>query len=210
MEMMTIVAVTLVSNVALSQNLVFTQVGFIVSSIVILYVFKDTKEAKYVIASMVLMCILSYGIEGYTQMMSSTGTNIFQYNAIVKDGPAYNVVCDYVVKEWYETGNAEYKSVVNDGDSVFIISDNMEVSASELYLLKPVKIAQYSTICTPTYGHKHVEYWEQFQERLPDVLIVESNMIPRLNENYIYNYLMDNYDYEKVLEGAHYCYYIKK
>ncbi len=191
--------VTVITNLTLFHNLPFLQVAYIFSLSAIVYMLGENNR-NIVFKLLLAIAVLSLGLTGYSQKPSATGFNIFQYNAKIEAGPAKGVRCDWIVKEKFRVGNDMMERLVDKGDKVLIISNDMEASALELYLVKPVEISLYSTICTPSFGEKYVDYFEQFPEKIPDVLVID-NQTRKDTGTFLEKYLFDTLPYETVEEN---------
>ncbi len=198
-----IVGVSFVTNLKLVTNIPFMQIALLWSLVAICY----TLKSKAIVYSLVFAVLISLGITGYTQKTSVIGKNIFQYNGMVYDGPAKYIICDSVIKKFYETGNREISGLATEEDSVFIFSDNLYAAATELYMASPAKIGQYSTICTPTYGEAHTTYWEEFPDRFPTLVVVENGRREAMEQTYAYKYLFEKHNYYLAMVGEHFTYY---
>ncbi len=206
---MVLVSVSVVTNLTLFHNIPFLQIAFVFAIASIVAELENREELKGV-TNVVLfaICILSIGLTGYSQKPSATGYNIFQYNSKITDGPAKGIRCDWIVKEKYRIGNELMNNFVKEGESVLIISNDTEASATELYLVKPVNISQYSTICTPSFGEKYKDYFEQFPEKVPDVLIVDGAESSK-EESFLQKYLISSFSYKIVYSDDEFAFYRK-
>jgi|GEM_PF-2990415 len=196
-------AVVAISNLEAYVNLPLLQVALIWS---IVAIFAHFSHKNILFYGLLFMAVVTIGVTGYTQKTSGIGRNIFQYNAIIADGPAKGIRVDWVVMERYKSGNADMKQIVGGDESVLVVSNDLYATPTELYMAAPLKISQYSTICTPTFGEKHLDYWAQFPDRLPALIVLEKEYEDYAGEQFIYNWLMENYEFEPVYIGDFYTF----
>ena len=104
--------------------------------------------------------------------MSGLKTNPLYLGGIVKDGPAVGIISEYMGPYVFNETLQEWKELVNDGDSVLIIGNKTTYDPLP-YLFSDVEISVPSTICTPTYDEKLLDYWETYPEKYPDVIVVD-------------------------------------
>lgn len=200
-----LIGICLVSNLQLDTNIPHLQVALIWGLVAVYYVVKDKKPIRI---ALVVATVISIGFTGYVQKPTAIGKNIFQYNAINNSGPAKRVVCDWTIKGNYESTNEEIKSIVKKEDSLFIVSNNLYAPPTELFMVTDAKIGQYSTqLTTPTYGETHMDYWEEFPDRLPTIVAVGKDMEELFEESVACKWLFDNYRFELVLDGTSYYFY---
>ena len=83
-------------------------------------------------------------------------------------GVARNIYCGYLDGYGYNQLHDTIDGYVSDEDAVLIVGKH-----SLRYLLTDAKISMYSTISTPTFDERLLEYWEQYPDRYPTVIIVE-------------------------------------
>lgn len=83
-------------------------------------------------------------------------------------GVAKNIYCRYLDGYDYNRLKETLDGYVGEEDAVLYVGKH-----SLRYLLTDAKISNYSTISTPTFDDRLKEYWEQYPERYPTVIIVE-------------------------------------
>jgi len=204
--LLVIVSVTILTNLSLSNNIPWLQVALIFGLIAFDYKF-NREGIKFYYIFLVVFAVISMIVTCFTQKTGATGNNIFRFNSIVSSGPAKGVIVDWLVAEDYRVSEESINEVMIEGDKVMIISDDIIVSPSELYMVKHVEISQYSTICTPSYGEKYIDYFNEFPEKIPNIIIIDNNTKDYSENTFIFSYLMSKYDYECVKIDGGYTYY---
>ncbi len=203
---MVIVSVELVSNVRLLHNIAFLQSALIWGIVGVAYSLGDLRP-KNVGKVLYMVLFATMFVTCFTQRKTVLGDNVLQYNGLVSEGTAKGIIADYVIKSHYESGVREIREILKEDDGVLIFSDDIYASAWELYLAAPVKICQHSTIYPVNYGEIYREYWEEFPDRIPSLVVVENVCYESVKDSYAYDFLFNTYDYACVKSGEHFTYY---
>lgn len=121
-----------------------------------------------VLLSILAMILLHRGI--MVKSMSGWYTNLLDLGGIVKAGPAMGIVTDYMGA--YETNCdvEDWDIYIKDGDRLLLVAENVVNTLA--YTYRDVTVGIHSTICTPTYDDKLLEYWEKYPEKEPNVIAV--------------------------------------
>lgn len=83
-------------------------------------------------------------------------------------GPAKNIYCRYLDGYEYNIVQELMDVYVEEDDDVLCVSGH-----TLWYLLADVNISNFSTISTPTYDERLLEYYSEFPEKYPDVIILQ-------------------------------------
>lgn len=201
-----LLSVVLISNVALKNNVPIMGIGLFFGLVAACSIY--CRNSEFVSVILAFICVMTIGMTGYTQKVSSVGSNIFDYNAIVtNDGVAKGVVADWIVKAYHIDAEDIVSNAVVDGDKMLVIADGREVSSSGLYMIKNVEICQNSTICTPSYGENYLDYFEKFPNKVPNVIIIEKFTKDKTDNTFINRYLFEKYDFSLTYENESYLLY---
>ncbi len=84
-------------------------------------------------------------------------------------GPAKNIYCQYIEGYPYNIVAGLAPQYISEEDTVLCLTDH-----SIWYLLTGGTISNYSTISTPTFDERLLEYWELHPERYPDIVVASS------------------------------------
>ena len=130
---------------------------------------------------------------------------VFEVQNIVRSGPAKGIICSYMGYYTTACNIEDFDAYVNDGDRLLIVTTASQDPIP--YLYEDVVISHYSTISTPTFSNKLIEYWNEYPERYPNVIAVECwyGDLHVDEDSYIMQFINDNY--EKVGEGRYYVFY---
>lgn len=130
----------------------------------------ETKSYRYALrfTGVVMLGLLLFA-KGYL-LRESGGylEDIFYTKQKALSGPAKNIYCRYV--DGYEYNNLAglIEDYVTEEDCVLYVgSHNLR------YLLTEASISTYSTISTPTYDERLLEYWEEYPWKYPTIVIME-------------------------------------
>lgn len=155
-----------------------------------------------------VFCALIIFRSGYLfSSMAGTKGNLFSLGGIVKDGPAVGIVSEYMGPYIFESTMQEWESLLSGGESVLIVSG--AAYDPLMYLFDDVEISVPSTICTPTYDEKLLEYWEKYPEKYPDVIIVECwyGDLRVKEESWIMQWISTKYPNCRYVDGKYWRYY---
>ena len=97
--------------------------------------------------------------EGYKE-------DVFYVKQKALSGPAKNIYCRYTDGYQYNIVAELASQYVSEEDAVLCVSEH-----SLWYLLTEGTISAYSTISTPTFDERLLEYWELHPEKYPDIVL---------------------------------------
>lgn len=129
-------------------------------------------------------------------------------NAIVRSGPSLGVVCDYMTYYQITCDEEDHNQFVAPEDSLLLVGgwliDPME------FLLTDADISNYSTIDTPVYNEKLLDYFELYPEKKPTVVAVSCSYGTMLVSDVSWIMQWVNENYETVGDGRYWRYYREK
>ena len=128
----------------------------------------DKRGVRVVIVSMTALFLFAKGWlicenEGYKADMTYVKQKALE-------GPAKNIYCRYLDGYEYNIVRELVETYVTEDANVLCVSTH-----TIWYLLGDVNIANYSTISTPTYDERLLEYYEHFPEKYPDMVIMQES-----------------------------------
>ena len=129
---------------------------------------KDKNYGGAVIISLLMLFLLAKGWllcenEGYKADMTYVKQKALS-------GPAKNIYCRYLDGYEYNLVQELIDTYIDDGARVLCVSRH-----TIWYLLGDVEISNYSTISTPTFDERLLEYYDIFPEKYPDFIILQEN-----------------------------------
>lgn len=142
--------------------------------------------------------------------MSIYYKNIFSIENIVRSGPAAGIISDYMGPYIMDSNMQEWPQHVQQGDRLLTVSTSGVVSTLP-YLYEDVVISAPSTICTPTYDERLLQYWEQNPDRYPTVVAVDC-WFGHLNvdeDSWIMQWIYEEFGADSYEDGAYLRYYRK-
>jgi hypothetical protein len=136
-------------------------------------------------------------------------TNITEIKNVVKSGPLFGIWGSYMGPYIKNTTILEWKEFIHKEDSILIVDANA-VGTSD-YLYQDVIISTPSTICTPTYSERILDYWSRFPEKYPDVILVSCwyGELKVPEDSWIMNWINTEFQPNTVTEGKYWRYYRK-
>lgn len=125
--------------------------------------------------------------------------------AMITSGPAIGIVSDYMT--YYQTNcdKEDHSKFITSEDSVFLVG-NWLIDPME-FLLTDADISNYSTIDTPVYNEKLLDYLELYPEKEPTVVAVSCfyGQMQVNDDTWIMQWVNENY--ETVGDGRYWRYY---
>lgn len=142
------------------------------------------------------LVVWGYANSGNIRMIQDVDT-------IIRSGPSAGVVCDYNTYHRVIYDTEDHNQFVTPEDSLLLVGgwliDSME------FLLTDADISNYSTIDTPVYNEKLLEYLELYPEKRPTVVAVSFDAILVSEDTWIMQWVNENY--EAAGDGRNWRYY---
>ena len=129
-------------------------------------------------------------------------------DTVVRSGPLMGVACDYRTYHRIAGGTEDHRQFVTPEDSLLLVGGWL-IDPIE-FLLAGADISNYSTIDTPVYNEKLLEYLELYPEKKPAVVAVscsDGNLLVS-ESSWIMQWIDENY--ETVADGRFWRYYRPK
>ncbi len=114
---------------------------------------------------------LSFGRCWVSMQGGDVHTTPMEIRNIRKSGPAVGMITNYISGYRYNIMAEEWDELTGDAKAV------MYAGPTAFYYMfgdEDMIISAPNTICTPVYDENLLDYWEEFPERYPDVVLVES------------------------------------
>lgn len=205
------VATLLLSNMTLEASMSYLILAVCVSVIPALYMLEQNVEnvSKVIKAGLIWgFCALLIFRGGYIiTPMSNHVATIFQIEGVVRSGPAMGMISTYMGPHIINISMDEWKEYVKEGDKVLLVGKD---SLSTIgYLYEDVSICASSTISTPTFDEKILEYWNKNPEKYPNVVIIDSwfGDLSRYENSWIMHWLESEFEIDEIKEGQYWRYY---
>lgn len=124
---------------------------------------------------------------------------------IVRSGPSFGIVCDYMTYYQITCDAEDHRQFVAPEDSLLLVG-NWLIDSLE-FLLTDADISNYSTIDTPVYNDKLLDYLELYPEKRPTVVAVSCSYgtMQVSDTSWIMQWVNENY--EMVGDGRYWRYY---
>ena len=169
----TIVAVLLITNTTISVTGTNLLPGIIAGGILVWEYVKEKKLAAGYKKCCVWMGIVTIGLLMFAKgclVCENEGVkeNIFYVKQKALSGPAKGIYCRYMDGYQYNILAEVTDAYIGEEDVVLCVGYHCI-----RYMMTDGEISTYSTISTPTYDERLLEYWEIFPERHPTIIIEE-------------------------------------
>lgn len=200
--------VLFISNVPLINNLCFLFISALFGLITVCLGNEGKPESSLaLLVPLVLTIILG---SGYTLSSGPLGTNIFELDGIIRNGPAKDVIVSKDVAWIYRNDYIDFENLVPKNSNVLIITDYYRnTSVTSCYLLNDVRISHYSVNSTPTYSERLEDYWELYPDKKPDVIMVNTNAVKLIEGSWCYNYINEKFGYTESVTTENAVFYFR-
>lgn len=133
--------------------------------------------------------------------------NIFEAGGIIKSGPSVGIVSDYMGAYIRNTEKEFWEQYILPGDRVLAVAEN-RISSIQ-YLYENVSICVDSTISTPTFSEKLLEYWGRNPDKVPNVVVVECwfGDWKVEEDSWVMQWLKNDFGMEYYMDGKYQRYY---
>lgn len=113
-------------------------------------------------------------------------------------GAAKNVYCEYMTGVQLNSDYEFLHDKLKDGENVFYIGKDTLV-----YLLTDMEICTASTISTPVFNERYIQYFEQNPEKLPEAVIIDKEYLERNRSGMgmILEWIQRRYNWEEKQES---------
>lgn len=148
-----------------------------------------------------------YGVRGGVNYQ-----NVLQSRGILKYGPAAGTIADYMRAYIYNCDYEDLQNMVQDGDRVLIMADQVMNLGTIRYMFRDVDICHYSIVNPTAYDERLLTYWQMFPEKEPNVIIVDAwyGQLMTDPEGWLMRYVEEEFDYTSMQEGRYIRVYRKE
>lgn len=199
------VSTWLLTNLGLITMMSYMVLGGVVSFVALRH------RKKQVVIFLLIVCALVTVHRGLVVWGYANKGNIWMVQdvaAIVPSGPSMGIICDYMTYYQITCDAEDHNKFIAEEDSLLLVGywliDSVE------FLLTDADISNYSTIDTPVYNEKWLDYLERYPEKTPTVVAVScfygTMQVPE--ESWIMQWINENY--EAVGDGRYWRYYRSK
>lgn len=200
----------------LTDLTVFTSVRYLLPGIVmgiaalLLYAGEHAPNTyhRYGRALLLTWCFAAVFIKGWEYRGDQDlPQNVTRVRGIISVGPAKGILAEYMQCAMHESLYAEMREYITPGDKVFLLEND-----ATGYLFQDLDIASYTTISDPRYDETLLKYWELYPDKYPDVMIIPCwyGEIHWNDEEWIIQWVENEYGATQIIDGTYFRYYIKK
>lgn len=195
-------ATWLLTDLGLITMTSYMVLGGVVSFIALRHRKRQVEVFLFLVCALVTMhrglVVWGYANKGGISMVQDV-------NTIIRSGPSVGIVCDYMT--YYQiTYDAEDHNRFITPDDTYLLVGGWLIDSME-FLLTDAGISNYSTIDTPVYNEKWLDYLEAYPEKTPTVVAVSCSygvmQVPE--DSWIMQWVEEHY--ETVGDGRYWRYY---
>lgn len=165
----TFLAAQILTNTNIQNTSIYLFSG-IITTFLVLYEVLTTNKAFYYMTLFALSGIILFS-KGY-MITGPEGLkeDVFFVKQKALYGPAKDIYCRYIDGYSYNIIAELIPKYISEQDTLLCVSEH-----SIWYLLAESTISTCSTISTPTFDERLLQYWEQYPERFPDFILIKEN-----------------------------------
>lgn len=159
-------AVTFLTNGALMSVVAYLPLAAAVSMIPL----SKFRKGTFFAGAILLFILLHRGliIWGYSELSYYSYVN--EVESIVRTGPALGIFCDDNTSCVYRDNVADFEKFLRSDDTVFFMAHKGYDPL--FYVQAGIDVAISSTISSPTYGEKQIDYWMRYGYKAPTVIAI--------------------------------------
>ena len=183
-------AVAILTNCALMSVVAYLPLAAAVSMIPL----SKFKEGNFFAGAIVLFILLHRGliIWGYSELSQNSFVN--EVESIVRTGPALGIVCDGTNSRVYRDNVDDFDRFLRSDDTVFFMADWRYDPLT--YVQAGIGVAISSTISSPTFGEKQIDYWRRYEYKAPTVIAIRSyDNLDRDIYSTMFEWVEENYEW---------------
>lgn len=205
----TIIAVMLMTDMTFASTLGHAIFIIPVMMIMIASVFENRKA---VVSILLTYALFSLFAKGFMLRGGNAGNNIFNIENVCRSGPAKGIFTEYMRAHIMDVNYDEWNNIVEEGDSVLIVTNTLMSDITTAYLYKDVSISHYSVINPAAYDERLLEYWERYPEKKPDIIAIDCWFSePQIaSDSFIMKYIEEDYRAKEVVDGSYLRFYINR
>ncbi|MCR5720683.1 MAG: hypothetical protein K6F84_08955 [Lachnospiraceae bacterium] len=169
----------------------------------------DKKREAFATGILIFVCFFFIFAKGFMLRTGIGPNNITCVRNVTRTGPAKGIFTDYMGAFIMDADYAEWKDHVNEGDKVLIVTNTLQSNVLISYMYENVTISHYSMLNPFAYNEMLLEYWKEYPERYPDVIVCDCWYGDLLldKDSWIYNYIENEFAYTNVTDGKYLRYY---
>ena len=150
--------------------------------------------------------------KGYNVRGGTNYQNVLQSRGVLKYSVAAGTIADYMRAYIYNCDYEDMQNMVQDGDRVLIMVDQVMNLGTIRYLFQDVDICHYSIVNPTPYDERLLDYWEMFPEKEPNVIIVDDwyGQLMTDPDGWLMRYVEEEFGYTSMQEGRYIRVYRKE
>lgn len=170
------------------------------------------RPAACIYAILLLWALTMTFGKGYNVRGGTNYQNVLQSRGILKYGPAAGTIADYMRAYIYNCDYEDLREMVQDGDRVLVMVDQVMNLGTIRYLFRDVEVCHYSIVNPTPYDERLLAYWEMFPEKEPNVIIVDAwyGQLMTDPEGWLMRYVEEEFGYTSMQEGRYVRVYRKE
>lgn len=203
-----------ISDLTLYYTLPHGSLGIVFAAAVIVFTLENVMGESgkpWVYLLLISLCLCCIFGKGYTLRGGKNNNTILKIRGIIKEGPAAGILMDYMGAYIYNSNYEFYRDNLEAGENVLIVVGIVLAPGTTAYLFDDYEVCHYSVVDPTSYDQRLLEYWEQYPDKKPDVIVVDCwyGELQEPRDNWIMRYIEDGFGYTAVQDGDYVRFYRK-
>ncbi|MCR5031435.1 MAG: hypothetical protein K6A92_01085 [Lachnospiraceae bacterium] len=202
----------LLSNMSLDSKWCFGILFHVGLLLMLLKHMQNEEKKSFFFAVAVIWIFFLIFAKGFMLRSGRETNNILSIRNICETGPARGILTDYMNAYIMDANFREWNEHVSDEDRVLIVSHTLQSNVILSYMFSNVEIADCAVNNPYEYNKRLLDYWSLHPEKYPNVIAVDCWYGEELidPDEWIMEYIRNDYGYTEVQDGAYLRYYRKK
>lgn len=159
-----------------------------------------------------LVAVSIFG-KGFTLRAGKTETNtVLGIRGIVREGPAAGIFMNYMQAYITNSTYEEFEEYVDEGANCLIVTNMAGTAGTSPYLFRDCNICHFSIVDPTSYDERLLTYWSLYPEKQPDVIVVDCwyGQLMESKDSWIMQYIENDFNYSRVVDGMYVRYYFRQ
>lgn len=201
-----------ISDLALYYTLPHGALGLAFAAAIIIVAMQNVmgdRAKPWILILVVSLILCSIGGKAYTLRGGKMDNTILSVGGIMKDGPAAGIFAEYMCAYIYNCNYEDYAQYIQEGDNVLIVANMIMSVGTTAYMFDDVNISHFSIVDPTTYDEKLLNYWEQYPEKEPNVIVVDCwyGQLMEKSSSWVMQYIENEFGYTSVNDGRYVRFY---
>lgn len=191
-------------------------VGILACLLVIIFALENVmgkqQSRMWILILLFSLSFMSVFGKGFMLRAGHTDTNtVMGIGGVMKKGPAAGIFTNYMQAYINDCDYEDFEEYVEEGSNCLIVTNMVGMGGTTPYMFRDLSVSHFSIVDPTSYDERLLTYWELYPEKVPDVIVVDCwyGDLKESSDNWIMQYIENDYGYTKVEEGRYVRFYFK-